>query len=333
MTAAPHPRRPHRKPPWRRWQVRFYKWKASKPLLLEVVETVGRIGVFDRAAALAMYSLLAALPSLFAAFSVIGYLLGAVDKAGDITGLDLELRSATLAQLTKWMRQALPGITWNPAEFAATMVNHRVSNGVMGFLMAVALGLTVFGRIDDAIRDLFAKRRRSSIRAAGYMAVLTSFAVVVALLVNLLGPLVEVGAYVASTSVRAVSLGYLDGVALVVGVSQAFPVALIFFLLVRWSVGRVGNRRLALTAFIFGLLWMLGQRVFTLYVKSVVHMDAVYGALTGVVALLLWMFYANIAFLSTVGVVATLARRASEPTKTTAKRGASADAESEADVA
>lgn len=315
MTTAKHPRQPKTAPLWKRLRIRFHAWKASNPVVLEVLEMVGRIGVFDRAAALAMYSLLAALPSLFAAFSVIGYLLGAVDKAGDITGLDLELRSATLAQLTKWMRQALPGITWNPAEFAATMVRHRVSNGLLGFVMAVALGLTVFGRIDDAIRDLFGKKRRSSIRAAGYMAVLTSFAVVVALLVNLLGPLVEVGAYVASTSVRAVSLGYLDGVALVVGVSQAFPVALIFFLLVRWSVGSVGNRRLALTSFIFGLLWMLGQRVFTMYVKSVVHMDAVYGALTGVVALLLWMFYANIAFIFTVGVVATLTRRAAAKAK------------------
>lgn len=276
------------------------------PLMGQVWQRCVQLHVLDRAAALAAYSMLAAVPTLLAAFSVIGYLLGAVDKAGNVTGLDLELQSSTLSQLTTWMRQSLPGITWNPAEFAAALVRHRTTHGLVGFVLAIFLGLTVFGSIDDLVRDLFGKPRRSTIRAAGYMAGLVSIMVVFALLINLLGPLVELGAYVAKTSVRTVSLGYLDGVALLVMVSQAVPVSLVFYLLVRWSVGRVGKRRLSLTALAFGLLWMVGQQVFTLYVKSVVHMDAVYGALTGVVALLLWMFYANIAFMLTVAFVAVL---------------------------
>lgn len=288
------------------------------PLMGQVWRRCVQLHVIDRAAALAAYSMLAAVPTLLAAFSVIGYLLGAVDKAGDVTGLDLELQSSTLSQLTRWMRQSLPGITWNPAEFAAALVRHRTTHGLVGFVLAIFLGLTVFGSIDDLVRDLFGKPRRSTVRAAGYMAGLVSIMVVFALLINLLGPLVELGAYVAKTSVRTVSLGYLDGVALLVMVSQAVPVSLVFYLLVRWSVGRVGRRRLSLTAVAFGLLWMVGQQVFTLYVKSVVHMDAVYGALTGVVALLLWMFYANIAFMLTVAIVAVLEGNASQAARSLA---------------
>jgi uncharacterized BrkB/YihY/UPF0761 family membrane protein len=130
--------------------------------------------------------------------------------------------------------------------------------------------------------------------------------VLAALLLNLLGPLIEWGLQVAGHSVRALSLGWVDGVGLIVVLTQILPISLMFYLLVRWSAGRVGKRRLAFTAWLFGLLWALGQRLFTLYVKSVVDMDAVYGALTGVVALLLWLFYANLAFLFTVAVVAAL---------------------------
>ena len=43
--------------------------------------------------------------------------------------------------------------------------------------------------------------------------------------------------------------------------------------------------------------------------KNVVHMDAVYGALTGVVALMMWLFYANIAFLYAVCFLAAWHKR------------------------
>jgi membrane protein len=290
-------------PAWRAWLARSgERW----PLLGEVAGLAETHNLVDRAAALAMYSMLAAVPTLLASFSVVGFLLGAVDVASEASGLGLEVRLVTLARLTRWMREALPGVTWNPADFVATLVRHRTQNGVIGFVLAVALGLAVFSRIDAAIRDLFGRPRRSTLRAARYMSALVVVMVLAALLLNLLGPLIEWGLQVAGHSVRALSLGWVDGVGLIVVLTQILPISLMFYLLVRWSAGRVGKRRLAFTAWLFGLLWALGQRLFTLYVKSVVDMDAVYGALTGVVALLLWLFYANLAFLFTVAVVAAL---------------------------
>lgn len=293
----------HAAPAWTR------RWLARWPFARELAALTMAHNLLDRAAALAMYSMLAAVPSLLATFSVVGFLLGAVDAAGDVTGLDLETRVLTLARLTRWMRQALPGVTWNPADFAATLVRHRTQNGLVGFALAVMLGLAVFTRIDAAIRDLFGRRRRSTLRAAGYMSALVVVMVLVALVLNLLGPLLEWGLQVAGHSVRTLSLGWLDGVGLLLVLTQVLPISLLFFLLVRWSAGSVGGRRLTATAVLFGLVWAAGQRLFTLYVTSIVNMDAVYGALTGVVALLLWLFYANLAFLLTVAVVATLERR------------------------
>ncbi len=283
------------------------------PLIIEIIQSVKHHGVVDRAAALAMYTMLAAVPLLLATFSVFGFLLGAVDRAGDVTGLDLELRHTALRQLVNWVREALPGVTWNPAVFAAALVRHRAVHGIVGILAAVFLGSTVFGRLDEAIRLIFGRKRRSTLRAAGYMGGVIALAVALALVMNFVGPLIEWGLHVAAGSVHSLSKGWIDGVALAMVLSQSLPVAGLFFVLVRWSVGRIGMRRLAATSLIFGILCTIGQWLFTLYGKSVVQMDAVYGALSGVVALLLWLFYANLALMVTVFTVASLERRANAP--------------------
>ncbi len=302
---AAHPTRiRHRLAAWRHELAERY------PLAAEIVHQVQRHGVVDRAAALAMYSLLAAVPLLLATFSVFGFLLGAVDRAGEVTGLDLELRHAALRQMVRWVRESLPGVTWNPAEFAAALVRHRTVHGVVGLVAAAFLGMTVFGRLDDAIRSIFDKKPRSTLRAAGYMSGVIALAVGLALLVNFVGPLVEWGLHVAAGSVHTLSKGWIDVLGMTLLLSQSLPVAALFFVLVRWSVGKVGKRRLLVTAVVFGLTCTVGQWLFTLYVKSVVKMDAVYGALSGVVALLLWLFYANLAFMITVCAVAGLERRA-----------------------
>ena len=109
----------------------------------------------------------------------------------------------------------------------------------------------------------------------------------------------------------ALSLGRLDGIALMVAAGQALPVALVFFALVRWSAGKAASkRRLLKTAVGFGLFWFLGQRLFSVYVQKVVKMDAVYGALTGIVALMMWLFYANLAFMLAVALLAAAEKRA-----------------------
>ena len=280
------------------------------PLLAETIVLAIRVNIIDRAAALTMYSILAAVPSLLAAFSVLGYVLTRVADAGVATGLQTDIRATTIDQITQWLHQTLPGVTWNPADFAAAMVKHRRTHGLLGFGAALWLGLGVFGRIDDAIRDLFGRKRRATVKAAGVMALLVAIAMLLAVLINLFGPLLEWSLHVATGTVKTLSFGWLDTKAAVVAATQSLPVAVVFYLMVRWSAKLHKRRRAVITAVGFGLVWALGQRIFTLYVKSVVKMDAVYGALTGVLALILWLFYANILFLAAVSLLATWDKRA-----------------------
>lgn len=55
---------------------------------------------------------------------------------------------------------------------------------------------------------------------------------------------------------------------------------------------------------LFGIFWFIGQRLFSMYVQNIVKMDAVYGALTGIIALLMWLFYASMGFLFAVSLLA-----------------------------
>lgn len=279
------------------------------PTVALAVRLAGEADVVDRAAALTLFCIFAAVPSLFVAFSAVGFLLGAVDDVTTLTGAQLEVQSATLARITTWLRHSLPGVTWNPADFAAALVRHRGTHGIIGTLLAISLSLTVFSRLDNAVRAVFGREPRSTLRAAGYISLLVLIVAFAALLLTIAAPLTEWGLHVADRSISRLSFGSVDGIAVLVTASQMLPVAFVFFAQVSWSVRGVNRKRLAITALVFGVLWFLGQRLFTLYVTNVVKMDAVYGALTGIIALMLWLFYANIAFLLAVSLLAAWEHR------------------------
>lgn len=286
--------------------------KRRFPLLVDALSLAGQLDVVGRAAALALFCIFAAVPTLFVVLAVIGFLLGRVEDAGNLTpDAHVRVQSQAIDRIQDWVHDALPGVTWNPAEFAETLVQHKAAHGVFGTILAISLALTVLSRLDHAIRAFFNLPERSTLKAAGFLSVITLVAALAAMLVTLAGPILEWGAQIAGKSVTAMSLGRLDGLALLVAASQTLPVAAVFFGVVRWSTGRgVSKRRLAKTALGFGALWFIGQRAFSLYVKNVVQMDAVYGALTGIVALMMWLFYANLAFMMAVSLLAAAEKRA-----------------------
>lgn len=262
--------------------------------------------VIDRAGSLAMFAIFAAVPAMFGAFSALGFIFDTVDNVATLANVSVPSEQGVIARISQMVQETLPGVSWDPVTLAAALVKHRTINGVFGTVGALLLGMGVFSRFDAAIRALFACRKRSAWRAAGLMGLVFLIGSLLAMVLAVAAPLTEWGLGVASQSVSSLSLGWLDGVAIAVAVTQILPVAAGFFVLVRWSAGRtqVGNRRLTVMALAYGGLWFLGQRVFSLYVSEIVKMDAIYGALTGVVALMMWLYYATVAFLFSVATLA-----------------------------
>lgn len=276
------------------------------PVLSQAWRISADAEVIDRAGSLAMFAIFAAVPAMFGAFSALGFVFNTVDDVATLANVTVPSQQGVIARISQMVQESLPGVSWDPAKMAAALVRHRTINGVFGTVGAVVLGMGVFSRFDAAIRALFACRKRSAWRAAGLMGLVFLVGSLLAMVLAVAAPLTEWGLGVAAQSVSSLSLGWLDGVAIAVAATQILPVAVGFFILVRWSAGRgqVLNRRLGLMSIGYGAMWFLGQRVFSLYVSEIVKMDAIYGALTGVVALMMWLYYATVAFLFAVATLA-----------------------------
>jgi len=276
------------------------------PVLSRAWRIAADVEVIDRAGSLAMFAILAAVPAMFGAFSALGFVFDTVDEVAHLANVTVPSEQGVIARISLMVQESLPGVSWDPATLAAALVRHRAINGFFGTFGAVILGMGLFSRFDAAIRALFDCKKRSAWRAAGLMGLVFLIGSLLAMVLAVASPLTEWGLSVAAQSVSSLSLGWVDGVAILVAITQTLPVAIGFFVLVRWSAGRdhVLNRRLTTMSLAYGAVWFLGQRVFTLYVSEIVKMDAIYGALTGLIALMLWLYYATVAFLFTVATLA-----------------------------
>jgi uncharacterized BrkB/YihY/UPF0761 family membrane protein len=281
--------------------------EAHLPVWSGAIRLAKRCDLIDRAAALALFAMLAAVPAMFGGFSVLGFIFDRVDEVAHLEEYGVSTHHGVIVKVSHFIKEALPGVTWDPSKLAATLVEHRAVNGVFGTLTAIILGMTVFSRLDAGVRALFARRRRSAWRSAGMMSLIFLLGSLLVMLLSVATPLTEWSMGVAANSVSTLSLGHLDGLLLIVSVTQILPIALGFYILVRWSSGRgqSSRRRLVGVALVYGLSWFAGQRLFSMYVNEIIEMDAIYGALTGVVALMLWLYYATLAFLFCVAVLAS----------------------------
>ncbi len=281
------------------------------PILSASVRIAIDVELADRAAALALFAMLAAVPALLGALSAAGYL---IHRLGGVTAWlgvgDRDGAGAALRQMLAALRSALPGVTWDPSTLATALVENRTSNGVLGSIGALVVGVNLVAQLDRTIRLVLGRPRRSALRSAGAMSLVLIGVSLLALMASFIGPLLEWGVRVVAGGFAKLSLGFVDSVALGVAIGQMLPIAIGFWAIVRWSAGRPAPPKRALwaVAFTFSLLWFCGQRVFSLYVSDVVRLDAIYGALTGVLALMLWLYYASCALLFAVAVLAALER-------------------------
>ncbi len=273
--------------------------------------------LIDRAAALALFCLLTFVPALFGALSALGFFFDRMAHAAKVAGLSVDGTPNAVERATEMLQQALPGVTWDPSPVVQALMDDRTTNASLSTATALVLGLTLFSRIDNNVRILFGRRRRSPWRAAGVFGLLFMAASLAALMMSVAAPMIDWGAQLAEHRLASVVDGQISSWTLWIAASQVLPIALGFFVLVGWSAGRkrLARRRLLGASIGFGMLWFLGQRVFSVYVGQIIEMNAIYGTISGVVALTLWFYYASLAFLFTVALVAAAERNA-KPTQT-----------------
>jgi membrane protein len=58
-----------------------------------------------------------------------------------------------------------------------------------------------------------------------------------------------------------------------------------------------------LAAFIFCILWIVARKFFGLYIQHISELNLLYGSLSSVIVILMWIFYSSIALLFSVEVM------------------------------
>ena len=85
---------------------------------------------------------------------------------------------------------------------------------------------------------------------------------------------------------------------------SAFLIVAFFFLTVRIFLAvKIKFLHTAVAALIFSLLWIIAREIFQLYVGHVTRLNLIYGSLSSIIIILLWIFYSSLTLLFSVEIL------------------------------
>ncbi|MFI5666218.1 YihY/virulence factor BrkB family protein [Streptomyces sp. NPDC051704] len=237
----------------------------------------------DHAAALTYYAVLALLPALVIAVSLVGLQGGATRDR-----LIIELTSYAPPQSALVLRDALGALAAEQSSVWALLIS-----GVLSALWSACSYLAVFRRALHAMHRV--PDRRPPLRAAHLLIV--NAALLLVLLVAAAAGLVVSGP-LARWVAQTVGGSSPEAIALL-----RWPVllaAVTFLVLVLFRTGPAqsrGTRRGLPGGVLAALLWLAASVLFTLYTELDTY-GRLYGSLAGIVVFLVWLWIANLALLT-----------------------------------
>lgn len=256
--------------------VRSSNWlKRELGLLVETVRKAQRDQANDLAATIAFWSFFSIFPLLIAILAVAGHFLRSE-----------ELKERIFEAITN----LLPGSADLVQQNIEAMVSYRGTMSLVAIVGLLWSASKVFGAITRAVnRALGAKPRRSYLMARlryFLMAVAVAILTVVAIATTVAMEIVTDADFLARFGLAPIELPRITGNAL------SFVLILLIFALiykvtpyveVRWSHVLPG-------AILAAVLFELGKKGFVLYLDRVAHLEAIYGSLSSIIVLLLWLY-------------------------------------------
>ncbi len=258
--------------------------------LLHVADVVGDvIALFRRhrcdivAAGIAYFALLSLIPFLIVGASVVGFVLA--DKAGNTDPYSL-----IAGQVTSF----LPFLEGELASRLRELVEARRVTGLVGLPTLLATSTLFFGAIERAVGAIFRrgrkprrfwKRQTLAIAFVPAMVLLLGLAhygrlVVRAFAAALPGKVPEVGGDLISVLVSVLVLG------------TGFAVVVVWF-----GSRKLRFRHVAAGSGLFCALWMVAESAFRAYLEMVTTFSLIYGSLSTLMVMVLWVYYGALVFL------------------------------------
>jgi membrane protein len=69
---------------------------------------------------------------------------------------------------------------------------------------------------------------------------------------------------------------------------------------------KIQLRHRLVSALVFCLLWILARKLFSVYISHITEVNVLYGSLSSVIVILMWIFYSSLALLFSVEVLHAL---------------------------
>ncbi|MEU9146060.1 YihY/virulence factor BrkB family protein [Streptomyces sp. NPDC048349] len=237
----------------------------------------------DHAAALTYYAVLALLPALVIAVSLVG-LVGEVTR----TRLIAQLTSYAPPQSAQVLRDALAGLSAEQSSIWALLIS-----GVLSALWSACSYLAVFRRALHTMHRV--ADTRPPLRAA-HTLVVNAILLLVLLVAGAVG--LVVSGPLARWVARAAGAGSPDGIALLRWPVLLVVVTLLVLVLFRTGPAQSrGTRRGLPGGVLAALLWLAASALFTLYTELDTY-GRLYGSLAGIVVFVVWLWLANLALLA-----------------------------------
>ncbi|MFD9337412.1 YihY/virulence factor BrkB family protein [Streptomyces sp. NPDC060028] len=237
----------------------------------------------DQAAALTYYAVLALLPALVIAVSLVGLL-------GDATGdrLVAELTSYAPPQSAVVLRDALAGLSAEHSSMWTLLIG-----GALSAVWSACSYLAVFRRTLHTMHRV--PDTRTALRAA-HMLVLNAVLLLILLVVGAVG--LVVSGPLARRAAQATGGDGPHGIVLLRWPVLLVVVTLLVLVLFRTGPAQSRGARRGLPGGVLAaLLWLGASGLFTLYTELGTY-GRLYGSLAGIVVFVVWLWLANLALLT-----------------------------------
>ena len=270
-------------------------WRHLSGVSRDVIALFRRHRCDIVAAGIAYFALLSLIPFLIVGASVVGFVLAG--KAGNTDPYTL-----IAGQVTSF----LPFLEGELASRLRELVEARRVTGLVGLPTLLATSTLFFGAIERAVGAIFRRGRRPR-RFWKRQTLAVAFVPAMLLLLGLAhyGRLV-VQAFAAALPGKVPEVGgdLISALASILVLGTGFAVMVVWF-----GSRKLRFRHVAVGSGLFCALWMAAEAAFRAYLEMVTTFSLIYGSLSTLMVMVLWVYYGALVFLLSCCVAQALRDR------------------------
>jgi len=242
---------------------------------------------FNLAAGLSFFAILSLIPLTLILISVLGHLLGPSDQLFD--------------QITLWVRATIPQVQPDFIEFIRQLVDKKVTSGWVGTLFLFFTASLLFGNIEHLLDKVLKSSKKRNFWHSSIFSISLIF--FTALLFYFPSQIYWLASFLPTPGIVVSLSGFFQG-----NVFYFLTHTVIFFLLLNFIPNQSMQwRYVGVGAVLFACLIVLARQVFRWYIGTALErFHLIYGSLTLLVVLILWIYYLSLILVFCSEVVSAL---------------------------